>query len=119
MEQARFEGQIFFEFDTPVIYFCIPALTLQPIVENAVKHGVGPELDPLYISVITNETENGVEISVIDTGPGFGEIDNDEPHIALNNIRQRLEMMCKGTLTISPREPGGTAVTVFIPQVRN
>ena len=118
VEQARFEGQIFFEFDTPVINFRIPVLTLQPIVENAVKHGVGPELDPLYISVITNETENGVEISVIDTGPGFGEIDNDEPHIALKNIRERLEMMCNGTLKITPRDVGGTVVTVFIPQNR-
>ena len=116
VEQARFEGQLFFEFDTPVINFRLPALTLQPIVENAVKHGRDPELDPLYISVITNETENGVEISVIDSGPGFGEIDNDEPHIALNNIRERLEMMCNGTLTIAPREVGGTAVTVFIPK---
>ena len=119
VEQARFEGQIFFEFDTPVVNFRLPALTLQPIVENAVKHGRDPELDPLYISVITNETENGVEISVIDSGPGFGEIDNDEPHIALNNIRERLEMMCNGTLTIAPREVGGTAVTVFIPQVKS
>lgn len=118
VEQARFEGQVFFEFDTPVVNFRLPALTLQPIVENAVKHGVGPELDPLYISVITNETENGVEISVIDTGPGFGEINNDEPHIALKNIRERLEMMCNGTLTIAPRDVGGTAVTVFIPQVK-
>ena len=116
VEQARFEGQLFFEFDTPVINFRLPALTLQPIVENAVKHGRDPELDPLYISVITNETENGVEISVIDSGPGFGEIDNDEPHIALNNIRERLKMMCNGTLTIAPREVGGTAVTVFIPK---
>ena len=115
VEQARFEGQIFFEFDTPIINFRLPALTLQPIVENAVKHGRDPELDPLYISVITGEVENGVEISVIDTGPGFGEIDNDEPHIALKNIRERLEMMCGGSLTLTPREEGGTLVTVFIP----
>ena len=119
VEQARFEGQIFFEFDTPVVNFRLPALTLQPIVENAVKHGVDPELDPLYISVITNETENGVEISVIDTGPGFGEIDNDEPHIALKNIRERLEIMCNGTLEIAPRDVGGTVVTVFVPQVKS
>ena len=60
VEQARFEGQIFFEFDTPAVNFRLPALTLQPIVENAVKHGVDPELDPLYISVITRDAENGV-----------------------------------------------------------
>ena len=115
VEQARFEGQFFFEFDTPVTNFRLPALTLQPIVENAVKHERDPELDPLYISVLTDKTENGVEIRVMDTGPGFGEIDNDEPHIALNNIRERLEMMCSGTLEIAPRDVGGTVVTVTIP----
>ena len=115
VEQARFEGQLFFKFDTPAVNFRLPALTLQPIVENAVKHGLDPELEPLYISVLTRETKNGVEISVTDTGPGFGETDNGEPHIALKNIRERLEMMCSGTLTITPREQGGTVVTVFIP----
>ena len=82
------------------------------------KHGLDPELDPLCISVLTKEVDNGVEISVIDTGPGFGEIDNDEPHIALKNIRERLEMMCGGSLSLTRREQGGTLVTVFIPDKR-
>ena len=115
VEQARYEGRLFVEFDTPITAFRLPPLTLQPIVENAVKHGLDPELDPLCISILTSEVENGVEISVIDTGPGFGEIDNDEPHIALKNIRERLEMMCGGALTVEEREQGGTLVTVFIP----
>ena len=118
VEQARFEGELFVEFDTPVTAFRLPALTLQPIVENAVKHGLDPELDPLSISILTSEVENGVEISVEDTGPGFGEVDNDEPHIALKNIRARLEMMCSGSLTVTSREQGGTLVTVFIPRDR-
>ena len=115
VEQARFEGELFVEFDTPFTAFRLPPLTLQPIVENAVKHGLDPELEPLCISVITRETDRGAEISVVDTGPGFGEIDNDEPHIALKNIRERLEMMCGGTLTIASRKEGGTLVTVVIP----
>ena len=119
VEQARFEDKLFIEFDTPIVNFRLPPLTLQPIVENAVKHGLDPELDPLFISVFTRQNENGVEISVIDTGPGFGEIDNDEPHIALKNIRERLELMCGGTLTLTPREQGGTEVTVFIPDKKN
>ena len=51
----------------------------------------------------------------IDDGPGFKKTDNDDPHIALNNIIQRLEMMCKGTLEISTRKEGGTSVKVIIP----
>lgn len=115
VEQIRFENSLFVEFDTPHTRFRIPPLTLQPIVENAVKHGVDPELDPLYVSVITRKTKNGSEITVEDTGPGFGVNDNNEPHIALANITERLGMMCKGTLTISERKNGGTKVTVYIP----
>ena len=114
VEQVRFEGKLFVAFDTPYTSFRLPPLTLQPIVENAVKHGVDPDLDPLTIRIQTREVKNGVEISVADTGPGFGAKDNDEPHIALANIRERLEMMCKGTLTVSEREGGGTVVKIYI-----
>ena len=41
--------------------------------------------------------------------------ENDPPHIALDNIRERLKITCRGTLTISPREGGGTVVTMTIP----
>ena len=115
VEKARFEDQIFVELDTPCTRFRVPPLTLQPIVENAVKHGLSPELDPLYLSVLTRETETGCEIIVEDTGPGFAPSDDDEPHIALANIRERLELICRGTLTIRPREEGGTRVTVWVP----
>ena len=50
-----------------------------------------------------------------DTGPGFAPADDHEPHIALANIRERLEMMCGGTLEITSRETGGTKVTIQIP----
>ena len=116
VEQVRFKGKLFVEFDMPYTNFRLPPLTLQPIVENAVKHGVDPDLDPLYITVRTREEKQGAEITVEDTGPGFELNDNNEPHIALGNIRERLEMMCNGELTISEREGGGTAVTVWIPE---
>ncbi|MBO4914777.1 MAG: histidine kinase [Oscillospiraceae bacterium] len=115
VEQVRFEDKLFVLFDTPCTMFRVPPLTLQPIVENAVKHGVSPDLEPLTITVLTRETDAGSEIVVEDNGPGFSPADDDEPHIALANIRERLQMMCGGTLTIEPREGGGTRVTVFVP----
>ena len=114
VEQVRFKGKLFVEFDMPYTNFRLPPLTLQPIVENAVKHGVDPDLDPLYITVRTREDKQGAEITVEDTGPGFGLNDNNEPHIALGNIRERLEMMCNGELTISEREGGGTVIRIII-----
>ena len=115
VEQACNEGSLFVEFDTPDTFFRLPALTLQPIVENAVKYGLGPGLPPLYVFVATADTERGVQITVEDTGPGFQQSVDNEPHIALNNIRQRLSAMCGGTLAIKPRETGGTIVTIFVP----
>ncbi|MBQ9606327.1 MAG: hypothetical protein IJV16_04050 [Lachnospiraceae bacterium] len=50
-----------------------------------------------------------------DTGPGFDPSDESKPHTALENIRQRLDMMCGGSMTIKPREGGGTVVTITIP----
>ena len=115
VEQAQHEDNLFTNFDTPHILFRVPPLTLQPLVENAVKHGMKLEGAPLHIYVKTRKTNSGSEIVVENDGPGFNPADDNEPHIALNNIRQRLEMMCNGTLTISPRDGGGTVVTVFIP----
>ena len=96
--------------------FSVPPLTLQPIVENAVKHGMKSSSEPIHIAVVTRRTDKSNEIIVEDDGSGFEPVDDNEPHIALNNIRQRLELMCKGKLIISEREGGGTSVRVIIPE---
>ena len=115
VEQVRFEGLLYVEFDTPHTYFRVPPLTLQPLVENAVRHGLSPDLDPLHISIITRKTDKGSELIVEDTGIGFTAIDHTTPHIALENIRERIETFCGGTLTIESKNQGGTVVTIFIP----
>ena len=115
VEQAQHEDNLFVEYDTPHTRFRVPPLTLQPLVENAVKHGMKLEGDPLHIYVETRKTNSGSEIIVENNGSDFNPADDNEPHIALNNIRQRLKMMCKGKLTISQREGGGTVVIVKIP----
>lgn len=115
VEQAQFEESLFVDYDIPHTHFRIPALTLQPIVENAVKHGLDPCSSPLHIVIRTQDTDRGNEIVVEDDGPGFEPADDDEPHIALTNIRQRLEMMCNGELTITSSGNSGTIVTIIIP----
>ena len=133
IEQVQYRDSLFVDYDTPHTQFRVPALTLQPIVENAVKHGMDPDSAPLHISIRTRRTDLGSEIIVEDNGPGFelagkgatplagkgatplagsGE---SEPHIALANIQQRLEMMCGGKMTIMPRGGGGSVVKVTIP----
>ena len=93
----------------------MPPLTLQPIVENAIEHGRDPYAGPFHISIRTRKTDSGSEVVVADNGRGFFPADDNEPHIALKNIQERLEIMCGGYLAITPNEGGGTVVTITIP----
>ena len=116
VEMARYEGRLFVEYDfdkTPT--FQIPPLTLQPVVENSIKHGLDPELDPLHILIRVQDSVNGHAVTVEDNGLGFEKVKSDGPHIALMNIRERLKLLCGGTLLIGPRSGGGTSVTIYIP----
>lgn len=115
VEKVRYEDKLYIEYDTPVTMFDIPPLTLQPIVENAVKYGISPGQDPLYVTIRTEGDDKEIRIIVEDTGPGYSPPDDKEPHLALDNIRSRLDIMCASTLEIAAREAGGTIVTIRIP----
>ena len=115
VEQAQFEDRLTVEYDTPYTQFRLPPLTLQPIVENAVKHGMDPDEDePLLIVVKTEKTDGGSKITVVDNGKGFDPSYNSESYSALDNISERLKQQCGGTLKIDSA-PGKTTVTIFIP----
>ena len=115
VEMAQFEDILSVDYDTPHTHFRLPSLTLQPIVENAVKYGCDPDSEPLHIVIRTRSTDSGSEITVEDNGPGYVDVDDNKPHIALANIRQRLELMCGAKMSISKRERGGTVVKIIIP----
>ena len=115
VEQAQYDDMLVVDWDTAFINFRLPPLTLQPIVENAVKHGMNPYAGSLHVSIKTRHTDSGAEIIVEDNGRGFDPSEDSAPGIALINIRQRLEMMCSGSLTIKPNQGGGTVVTITIP----
>ena len=113
--RSQFGDRLVVEYDTPFTRFRLPPLTLQPIVENAVKHGMNPCSGPLHISIRTRRTDSAAEIIVENNGRGFDPTDDSRPHTTLSNIRQRLEVMCGGGMTIRPRDGGGTVVTMTIP----
>lgn len=85
------------------------------LTQNAIA-----ELFDVDRSVINKHLKNifkGGELEENSTCAKFAQVaDNDEPHIALNNIKKRLQMMCGGSLSIAARESGGTVVTVFVPR---
>ena len=116
IEKARYEKLLFVEYDIQNTQFQLPPLTLQPIVENAVKHGVDPDFPSLHIWVRTYREGLRNIIVVENTGPDFTPIaeDDKEVHVGTTNVRKRLELMCDGTLKIAPRPEGGTVVTIEI-----
>ena len=101
------------EYDISFTLFRMPPLILQPIIENAVKHGMDPDAaEPLIISVKTEKTDDGMDITVEDNGKGFDPSNNTET--ALDNIRDRLKQQCDGTMKIDSM-PGKTVVILSIP----
>ena len=126
VEAVRYDGLLEVQYDTPHTEFRLPPLTLQPIVENAVKHGMNRERAVLLITVQTRKTGDGSQIVIEDNGPGFDPEQESSPPdggakpaqeacIGLANVRGRLELVCGGSLGITPRPGGGTVVTIRIP----
>ena len=116
VEQARYEDMIFAEFDTPDTAFRLPALTLQPLVENAIKHGFDPERGPIHIRVSAHALDGGHELTVEDDGVGLPAEPVSTAPGALENIRSRLAF-AGGSLELSARDGGGARVRLWIPQI--
>ena len=115
VESVVYGERLNVEYDTEYTSFRLPPLTLQPIVENAVKFSMGKGSAPAHILIRTRAVDGGAEIVVEDDGPGFTAAADDAVHVGLQNVRERLDMMCGGTLEIGLRPGGGTTVTVFVP----
>lgn len=116
IEKVRFPD-IEFITEMSCCDFSVPALTIQPIVENAVKHGILGREAGGTVRVRIYETDSSYFITVKDNGVGFDvtELENDN-HIGLRNIRSRLEAMCGGILHIESILGVGTKITVEIPK---
>ena len=116
IEKVRFPD-IEFTAEMNCSDFSIPALTIQPIVENAVKHGVLKRAEGGMVKVKIYETDSSYFVSVKDNGVGFDVIELEQQnHVGLRNIRSRLEAMCGGVLHIESIIGVGTKITVEIPK---
>ena len=117
IENVRFPDMTF-SFEMNSEDFLIPALTVQPLVENAIKHGLMKLEKGGSIRVTTNETQKDYCICVEDDGVGFdpsGLLD-DKKHIGIRNIRDRLKVMVGGVLEIESTPGMGTKVFITIPK---
>lgn len=119
MEKKRFGDKLQVECDLKASGFLLPALCVQTIVENAVRHGIARKLDGGTVRIVSDEDENAFLVSVIDDGRGFdtdilsGEM---KDHIGISNTRDRLSKMCGGWMEINSQPGEGTRVDIHIPK---
>ena len=104
LQQLRFGDALDVRYELRCMEFELPTLTLQPLVENAIRYGVRKSADGEgTVTIRTEEFPDHYEVHVIDDGPGF--VPDQLPeggmsHMGLKNVRGRLERICGGELNI-------------------
>ena len=119
LEQLRYEDALTVAYDLETMDFTLPPLTLQPLAENAVRHGIRKkQTGSGTVTIQTRAYADRTEVSVLDDGPGF---DPERPpqdgrtHIGLMNVRTRLEHAAHGQLRIESSAQG-TRATIVLPK---
>ena len=117
IEQVRFPDMTI-QYDLRSVEFLLPALSVQPLVENAIKHGLMGLEEGGIVTISAYETDDSYMVEVTDDGVGFDmSVGYDETkHVGIKNIRGRIEAMCSGTLTIESEIGKGTKATIRIPK---
>jgi|LakMenEpi03Aug12_release.lakeMendotaPanAssembly.Ray.scaffolds.fasta_scaffold172151_2 sensor histidine kinase YesM len=107
--------QVRVELPVDLQSFVLPPMLIQPLVENAIKHGVEPKIDGGEIRLKAAKVGDAVAIEVADTGMGFQHSTSNG--IGLKNVRERLDKLYEGkaTLAIEDNVPSGTKITIRIP----
>ena len=99
--------------------FMVPALTVQPLIENAVKYGVGQAEDGGTVTLATRELDDRFEITVSDDGVGFDPYEKQadgRTHIGIDNVVSRLWEMSRATLVITSEKGVGTTAVITVPK---
>ena len=115
LEKVRFNERLKVVYDINTVNFNVPPLSVEPIVENAIKHGVLKKIEGGTVTFRTYEREDAFVVEVIDDGVGFDinsvKFDSNK-HFGINNIKYRLKTMCNGELTITSEIGVGTKSTI-------
>lgn len=120
IEQMRFGNKIKVEYHTDIPDFKLPTLTLEPLVENAIKHGISAKAGGGTVTVAARqEPDDSITITVADDGIGFDPASltsGAKASIGLTNVRRRLEYTLNATMCINSVPGTGTTITIHIPQ---
>ncbi len=122
IELLRFGDKVNIVYDTEFTNFSVPSLTIQPLVENAIKHGVTKKAEGGTVTITTKEIEEYIYIYISDDGVGFDPLSNDytpddnRSHVGLQNVTNRLKIMMNAEVEIESQIDRGTTITIKIPK---
>jgi two-component system LytT family sensor kinase len=119
LEQMRFGERVKVCFDLQYTGFSLPSLTVQPLVENAVRYGITKRPKGGTVTIFAQETEEAYVVRVSDDGVGFDKdatLSTDRSHIGIDNVKSRLAALCGGSLTVESVPGEGTTATISIPK---
>ena len=119
LEKIRYGDELEICYDISVSEFFIPPMTIEPLVENAVNHGISDLPDGGCVTISTSELADCYEIRVRDNGVGFDPNklpDDGKLHVGISSVRSRLQIMCGGTLDFISSENSGTTAIIRIPK---
>lgn len=124
LEKMRFREKLAVRYEIECVDFELPLLTLQPIAENAVRHGVRGNPDGAgTVTIATREYPDRYEIIVTDNGAGFDTSsapqDEGRAHSGIQNVRERLASLRGGTLTFESSIGTGTKAVIALPKEAN
>ncbi|MDX7735380.1 sensor histidine kinase [Aeromonas caviae] len=122
IEQARFGDKLEVVFEVDDVHIQVPSLLLQPLVENAILHGIQPRSAPGLVTIEVKQLAGGIRVAVRDTGYGISQavIDGvaagrvESRSIGLMNVHQRVKLLYGDGLQLRRLEPG-TEVCFYLP----
>ena len=122
IEQARFGDKLEVVFEVDDVHIQVPSLLLQPLVENAILHGIQPRSAPGRVTIEVKQLAGGIRVAVRDTGYGISQavIDGvaagrvESRSIGLMNVHQRVKLLYGDGLHLKRLEPG-TEVCFYLP----
>ncbi len=120
LEKLRFGDRLRVEYEIDFTEFALPPLTLQPIVENAVKHGIMKKEDGGCVQIAASRDGKNALVTVRDDGVGFiadNIMKSDRTHIGFTNVERRIKMQTGGTISVESEIGIGTTVTITIPLI--
>jgi sensor histidine kinase YesM len=117
IEKERFGNRVNYVYDLKCGDFKIPPLTVQPLVENSVKHGISKKKGGGTLTIATRQDDKFIYIVVSDNGLGFDpKLLNEKQRVGTQNIRHRLDLHLDATLTIDSKPNEGTISIIRIPK---